>query len=68
VLDTMLPVARGGYHGLFCEMKVGSNRPTVEQKWWMEQLGAQGYHCTVCYDWTKAVEILIDYLDGRIER
>ena len=68
ILDTCLPVARGGYHGLFLEMKVGYNKCTPEQKWWIEQLGAQGYHCTVCWEWTKAIETLIDYLDGRITR
>ena len=28
--DLFFPVARGGFHGLFVEMKVGSNRATVE--------------------------------------
>jgi hypothetical protein len=66
VPDMCLPVARGPHHGLFLEMKVGRNKPSADQLWWIEQLRAQGYYCQVCYDWTKAVEILIDYLDGRI--
>lgn len=66
VPDMCLPVARGAHHGLFIEMKVGRNKPTVDQLWWIEQLQRQGYYCQVCYEWTRAVEILVDYLDGRI--
>ena len=32
VPDLHLPVARGGYHGLYIELKVGSNKPTQLQK------------------------------------
>jgi hypothetical protein len=66
VPDLCLPVARGVYHGLFIEMKVGRNKAEPEQLWWIEQLTRQGYYCQICYDWSKAMEILIDYLDGRI--
>jgi hypothetical protein len=62
VPDMMLPVARGDFHGLFIEMKVGKNTPSVNQRWWMEQLKAQAYHTTVCWEWTQALEILLDYL------
>lgn len=64
VPDLMLPVARGGYHGLFIELKVGDNRPSKSQKEWIAHLLNQGYDCAVCWEWTQAMEILLAYLDG----
>jgi hypothetical protein len=66
VLDTHLPVARGGYHGLWIEMKYGRNKPTEEQKWWIEELRSQGHFVTVCYGWEPAAETLEHYIRGRI--
>ena len=34
VPDLHLPVARGGYHSLYIEMKVKGNRPTPKQIHW----------------------------------
>jgi hypothetical protein len=64
VPDLMLPVARGGYHGLFIELKVGDNRPSQLQRDWIARLQGQGYYCAVCWDWTQAVEMFLSYLDG----
>lgn len=68
VLDTCLPVARGGWHGAFIELKVGSNKPTPEQKEWIKNLMEQGYYCAVHWDWSQAFQCLIDYLDGKIAK
>ena len=68
VLDTCLPVARGGWHGAFIELKVGHNRPTPEQKAWIRNLSEQGYYCAIHWDWSQAFQCLLDYLDGRITR
>ncbi|MDE7389628.1 MAG: VRR-NUC domain-containing protein, partial [Lachnospiraceae bacterium] len=38
VPDLHLPVARGGYHGLYIEMKTETGRASQNQKWWLEQL------------------------------
>ena len=35
VPDLHLPVARGGYHGLYIELKVGDNTTTKKQKDWL---------------------------------
>ena len=35
VPDLHLPVARGGYHGLYIELKVGDNTTTKKQKDWI---------------------------------
>ena len=63
VPDLMLPVARGGFHGLFIEMKrLDGGRVRPEQKAWMEKLQAQGYEAVVCRGWEGASEALLRYL------
>lgn len=63
VPDLHLPVARGGYNGLYIELKVGSNKPTQLQKKWISSLNEQGYLAVVCYGWQEAAEQLINYLE-----
>jgi len=65
VPDIFLPVPRGAHHGLFIEMKVGSNRPTANQKQWIEELKRQGYFVAVCYGWVDAREITERYLNAK---
>lgn len=62
VPDLCLPVARGGYHGLYIEMKVKPNKPSAHQKKWIENLSAQGYKAVVCYGWEEAAQIILDYM------
>jgi hypothetical protein len=68
VPDLSLPVARGGYHGAYIEMKYGKNHLSVEQRQWVTRLRAQGYFVTVCYGWEEAAEIIERYLKGEIIR
>lgn len=63
VPDICLPVARGGYFGLYIELKVGSNKPTKLQNEWLCNLNKQGYLAVVCYGWQQAAEILAAYLE-----
>lgn len=63
VPDLHLPVARGGYNGLYIELKVGSNKPTQLQKKWLSNLNEQGYLAVVCYGWQEAADQLINYLE-----
>lgn len=63
VPDLHLPVARGGYHGLYIELKVGSNKATNYQKEWLAELTKQGYLAVVCYGWQEAAEQLVNYLE-----
>ena len=62
VPDTCLPVPRGGFHGLYIEMKFGKNKPSANQLWWIEQLQKQGYRVVVCYGWGEAVKVIVEYL------
>lgn len=61
--DLFLPVARDGYHGLWIELKVGRNQPSVDQQAWIEALRAQGYRAEVCWGWDAAREVLCEYLE-----
>jgi hypothetical protein len=62
VPDMCLPVARGGWHGLFIELKVGRNKPSEAQLIWIYRLQLQGYRCCVAYGADQAIQILRDYL------
>ena len=63
VPDLMLPVARGGYHGLFIELKrLKGGRVSPEQRWWAERLNSEGYLAVVCYGWNDARQIIESYL------
>lgn len=68
VPDINLPVARGGYHGLYIELKVGKNKTTEKQNTWIAKLRQQGYHVSVCYGWEEARETIENYLDEKIKR
>lgn len=62
VPDLCLPVARGGYHGLYIEMKAEKGRVSANQTWWLEELRKQDYCAIVCYGWQSATECLEWYL------
>ena len=62
VPDLFLPVARGGHHGLWIEMKAGRNRSTANQLAWAERLRGQGYRVEVCYGAEAALAVLVEYL------
>lgn len=65
VPDLHLPVARGGYHSLYIEMKTETGHTTQEQEWWGEQLLAEGNMWEVCHGWESAVRVLEWYLNLR---
>ena len=65
ILDIFLPVARGGFHGLFVEMKYGSNWLSKEQDRWVGILHDQGYSVAVCKSSDEAKQAIVDYLEGR---
>ena len=65
VPDLCLPVARGGYHGLYIEMKYGKNKTSENQNKWLVDLRAQDYAIAVCYGWQEAQQVITDYLERR---
>jgi len=48
--------------GLWIEMKVGKNKPSEQQEWWLKKLGLQGYVTVVCYSAEEAIEQIQEYL------
>lgn len=62
VPDLSLPVARGGYHGLYIEMKFGDNKPTKKQWEWIEALREQGYAVSICWSYEAARDEIVKYL------
>ena len=62
VPDLCLPVARGGYHGLYIEMKTAKGRLSTEQEWWLKELNGQQYRAVMCRGWEEAVKVLEEYL------
>lgn len=65
--DICLPVARGGFHGLYVEMKAQGGRPSDEQKAWIAALRAQGYRAEVCVGWHAARQLIEDYITASAE-
>lgn len=62
VPDMFLPVARGKHHGLWIELKIGKNKPSESQKWWIENLNNQGYLAIVCYGYDEAIKNILKYI------
>ena len=62
VLDVFLPVSRGGYHGLWVEMKFKKNKPSPEQKQWLDDLDKEGFLAVVCWSFYEAKDAVESYI------
>ena len=63
VPDMCLPVARGGYHGLYIELKRQKGGTVSEtQKEWIAALNTQGYKAIICHGAEEAIEQIRGYL------
>ena len=61
VPDLFLPVPKNGYHGLFIEMKYGSNKVTENQEKFLQNAANVGYTVSVCYSAQEAIKRIEDY-------
>ena len=68
VPDLFIPEARGGYHGLFVEMKSGKNKATPAQVQIMGQLHERGYKCEVVNSLEYFDAVTSAYLRGDIKK
>lgn len=68
VPDVFMPVPMGGWHGLYIEFKAGSNKPTPEQREFMERMHSFGYACAVAYDWDMAADFTMRYIRGEVTK
>lgn len=62
VPDLVLPIARGGFHGLYLELKAAGGRTSREQDGWLAFLDDQGYRVAVAWTVERAFDILVEYL------
>ena len=63
VPDMCLPVSRGGYHGLYIELKrQKGGTVSDEQREWIAALNTQGYKAIICYGAEEAIEQIRGYL------
>jgi hypothetical protein len=51
------------YHGMFIEMKFGSNKLSPYQKIFKVMAEKVGYYCVVCYSSDEAINKTLEYLD-----
>lgn len=67
VPDIFLPVARGGYHGLFIELKRREGGTvSAAQHDMIVKLRAQGYKADTCKGWEAARLLIEAYLDRMV--
>lgn len=62
--DMSLDAARGGYHGLRCELKrkdAGQRSISEDQRAWIERLTAEGYLAFVAFGWEEAIDCILKY-------
>lgn len=65
--DIFLPCARGGWHGLYIEMKRRKGgRVSIEQKKMIIALRDQGYCVEVCEGWEEARDIITAYMEAGV--
>lgn len=66
VPDIFLPVPRGGYHGLYIEMKAPRGKLSDNQRQWLERLSELGYAACVCFGFEQARDDILKYLGGKL--
>lgn len=62
MLDNHLPVARGGWHSLYVEMKTAKGSLSDEQKAWVKKLAKAGNRVEVCRSFEAARDVIVGYL------
>lgn len=63
VPDMCLPVPRGGFNGLYIELKrVKGGTVSDEQREWIAALAEQGYKAVVCRGAEEAIRTIKEYL------
>lgn len=67
VPDIFLPWPTGGWCGLWIEIKVGSNKPTENQRECLAWLGLNGYQTATCWGADEAIRVIEKYLRGDSE-
>lgn len=62
--DLLLAVPRGGYSGMWIELKTLDGRVSEEQKAMLARLIGSGYHAVIARGWDQARQEIESYLKG----
>jgi hypothetical protein len=62
VPDLNLPYPKGGYIGLYIEMKYDNGKIEPEQKEWIKAMKAAGHFACVCYGYDYAIKVIEEYV------
>lgn len=68
VLDIFIPLAKGGWHGMWLELKSHGKKPTADQSRFLTGMIAQGYLAAWTDSQDVALRMLADYAAGRTVR
>ena len=60
--DLQITEARGGFFGLFIELKTLRGRPTTVQKEWIKDLKSRGYAAYICKGIDETMETIDAYM------
>lgn len=61
--DLFIPIPNTRHSGLFIELKIKPNKPTVNQKEMMLKLHSNGYKCAVCYSIDEFIGVVNEYMN-----
>tara|TARA_R100000322_G_C5423314_1_gene186821 strand:- start:683 stop:1051 length:369 start_codon:yes stop_codon:yes gene_type:complete len=61
--DLQITEARGGYFGLFIELKTLKGRATAAQKEWIADLKERGYRAEICKGIDEIMKVIDNYLE-----
>lgn len=60
--DLQITEARGGFFGLFIEIKTNKGRATEVQKEWIKDLNKRGYYAKICKGFDEIVDCIDRYM------
>jgi len=67
VPDIGLPVPKGGYHGLYLELKALKGKLSESQKNWLMKIDKQGYKTEIAYSFDEATDKIKKYIESEVE-
>ena len=62
VSDLFLALPRGGFSGMWIELKAPKGRPQQNQLDWLDLMASAGYAAVMCHGWESARLSIVDYL------
>ncbi|HIA5715953.1 VRR-NUC domain-containing protein [Yersinia enterocolitica] len=63
VPDLFLALPRGGYAGLWIEMKAGKGKLSQYQTIWLQRLSSVGYRSICCFGFAEGTDLIVNYIN-----